>query len=105
MKNSEKINWHENYRGGIEFEHKGVFYRKGSFQCRFEEGDLVMNSAILYGPPSLRGVERTTGIVLAISQPDETDWPLLEVQWSTGEITEEKALHLWKIVRGKNEKI
>lgn len=103
--NSEKINWHNGLMAGLEFEHEGVLYRKGSNQCVFRCGDLVMNSSINHGAPSLKMALRTTGTVIAISQPDEKDWPILEVYWSTGEFTKEKSLHIWKIVRGKNEKI
>jgi len=99
MINQKEINWRNGCLAGLEFDYEGVMYRKGSNQCIFNCGDLVLNSSLLYGSPSLKMLTRTTGIVIGISQPHEESWPILEIQWSTGEITEETANHLWKIIR------
>ena len=105
MTKEKEINWHNGALAGLEFEHEGVIYRKGSNQCVFRCGDLVMNSSLIHGAPSLRGFSRGTGTVIAISQPDEKDWPILEVYWSTAEFTKATANHLRKIVRGKPHQI
>jgi len=104
MTKQKEISWHNGGMAGLEFEYEGVMYRKGSNQCVFERGDLVVNSSVFTGAPTLRGSKRTTGIVLDITQPDKKDWPILEILWSTQEFTDETANHLWKIVGGKRHK-
>ena len=109
MTKQKEINWCAGERAGLEFEYEGLMYRKGSNQCVFELGDLVINSSRLYGPTFLLPAKpdelrkRTTGIVLDITQPDKKDWPILEILWSTQEFTDETANHLWKVVRGSGE--
>ena len=101
--NKKEIKWHNGCRAALEFDYEGVTYRKGSNQCIFLCGDLVMNSSILTGAPSLQ--LKTTGIVLDIFQPNEIDWPVLEIIWSNDEITKEKASSLWKFVRSIDESL
>ena len=99
MIDQKEINWHNGCLAGLEFDYEGVTYRKGSNHCIFNCGDLVINSSLVHGAPSLKMLARTTGIVLNISQLDDASWPTMEIQWSTGEVTEETSNHLYNIIR------
>ena len=93
------IVWHNYAMAGLEYEYKGIKYRKGSNQCVFNIGDLVLPSS-----PITVGMEkRMAGIILDMIQADDNTWPQILVLWPDGTEKLIKSRDLWRIVQDGQE--
>ena len=95
---AEKINWGSSFHtwGERKYTWSGITYQQGREACPFYEGDLVL----LASPLMHCETERIAGIVLEIRQPDDNDWPLVQVQWPDWRVEIYKSKDLWRVIDG-----